>query len=343
MTAVEIKRNNNVATSIEKKPKRKHGYCVDTAKSGRSTCRVCYESIKKGEIRIGSIRFSPHRNCQWQHLACSTVILNSPEKDMWGYSDLDDAHKQLVTERMKAQNSKVITRTLATVSGSLNMPMFADALSERYGKFRSFRFGLPEEEKYSSNWNWRCFLATMLVCNSHERAMLKVVGQLFRVYETPEQLDELRTDKEAQSAWKDWMESRDLRHVGKKMYFMLNANRAIMDEHNGEVPDDRDKLMELPGVGRHVSSVTMAWVHNAPEFGVDVHVRRIMTRWGFIDKDEPEQMIEAKVKGVIDKDKVGRFSRAFVDHGQSVCGYTPECAKCHLRYSCPSANKQLDW
>ena len=37
----------------------------------------------------------------------------------------------------------------------------------------------------------------MLVCNTHERAMLKVVGQLFRVYETPEQLDELRGDKEA--------------------------------------------------------------------------------------------------------------------------------------------------
>jgi endonuclease-3 len=173
--------------------------------------------------------------------------------------------------------------------------------------------------------------------------MLKVVGQLFRVYETPEELASLEADKQAQKAWKDWMESRDLRHAGKKMYFILNANRVLLDKYDGHVPEDRNALLELPGVGRHVSSVTLAWVHNAPEFGVDVHVRRIMERWGFISKEEPEQMIEAKVKEIIQRDKVGRFSRAFVDHGQSTCGYTPNCTACHLRHSCPSANKVLDW
>ena len=334
-------RSTKRATDKIVKSKPKYRFCAEAAKSGRSVCRTCDESIDKGNIRIGVVRFTPHRTCQWHHLGCSHDLCEA--EDIWGFKKLDDAHKQLVADHLTKTREVVVSRAMTTVTGELDMPRFADALSERYGKFRSFRFGLPEREKYSKNWNWRCFLATMLVCNTHERAMLKVVGQLFRVYETPEQLDELRGDKEAQKAWKDWMESRDLRHAGKKMFFILNANRAIMEEHDGEVPDSRDQLMELPGVGRHVSSVTMAWVHNAPEFGVDVHVRRIMERWGYIDKDESEHAVEAKVKSVIDKDKIGKFSRAFVDHGQSVCGYTPNCEACHLRYSCPSANGSLDW
>lgn len=319
----------------------KYRTCVESAKSNRSVCRSCEKAIEKGAIRIGVVRFRPHRTCQWHHLGCSHALCDS--SDIWGFNRLDDAHKQHVVDQIKKSQQTVVSRCLTRVSGALDMPRFADALSERYGKFRSFRFGLSEREMYSKNWNWRCFLATMLVCNTHERAMLKVVGQLFRVYETPEELDSLRHDKEAQKAWKDWMESRDLRHAGKKMFFILNANKAVIEEHNGEVPDTREELMALPGVGRHVSSVTMAWVHNAPEFGVDVHVRRILERWGYIEKEEAEEVIELKVKRLINRDKVGRFSRAFVDHGQSVCGYTPNCKACHLRYSCPSADGTLDW
>ena len=72
-------------------------------------------------------------------------------------------------------------------------------------------------------------------------------------------------------------------------------------------------------------------------------MRRIMERWGFIDENEAEHTIEAKVKAVVAEDKIGKFSRAFVDHGQSVCGYTPDCHSCHLRHSCPAARKHLDW
>ena len=173
--------------------------------------------------------------------------------------------------------------------------------------------------------------------------MLRVTAQLFQVYPNPEALEKLRGDRELQSAWVKWMKKRDLRHAGRKMFCILNANQAVLELYDGLIPKERRLLEELPGVGRHVASVTMAWVHEAAEFGVDTHVRRIMHRWGYIRPKDPEVVIEAKVKAVVGSKDIGKFSRAFVDHGQSVCGFTPNCAGCHLRYSCPTAAKQLDW
>lgn len=314
------------------------------AKSARSICRKCQTHIEKNQIRVGHIKYCPYRQCLWYHLACAgNVTAGSDVLEIKGFNTLSESHQQCLLTIMKASEKTLRQRALTCIVGSLDMPMFADALSARYNKFRSFRFGLPRDQIHTTNWKWRCFLATMLVCNTHESAMLKVAGQLFRVYETPEQLDTLRTDNIAIAAWKKWMDSRDLRHAGRKIKHILNANRIIIEEHGGLVPSDRSVLLSFPGVGRHVSSVTMAWVHNAPEFGVDVHVRRIMQRWGFITSKDPEKLIEAKVKAAIQTDKIGKFSRSFVDHGQSTCGYTPNCAECHLRFACPTGSKHLDW
>ena len=92
-----------------------------------------------------------------------------------------------------------------------------------------------------------------------------------------------------------------------------------------------------------MSSVTLAWVHEAPEFGVDVHVRRILERWGYIEEKDPEDVVEAKIKSQIPEEQIGHFSRSFVDHGQSICGYTPDCGNCYLNKACPTASKYMDW
>ena len=141
------------------------------------------------------------------------------------------------------------------------------------------------------------------------------------------------------------MDTQKLRHTGKKMAFILRANRRLLADYDGDIPNDRDALEEMNGVGRHVASVTMAWVHQAPEFGIDTHVSRILKRWGYIEDGMDEEQVETIVKRAIPEKQIGHFSRAFVDHGQQVCGFTPDCQNCYLRGSCPTARKyaDLDW
>ena len=270
------------------------------------------------------------------------VLLGANIDRIWGLKHFDAQFKEDLTKELCTVNA-TITRSLPGISGELDMPRFASALTGRYQRFRSFRFGLPESEMYTDNWKWRCFLATMLVCNTHETAMLAVTDTFFKVYPDPEALLKLGEDKEAQSAWVAWMKKRDLRHAGRKVSGILRATKKIQVEYDGEIPSDRRELQSMAGVGRHVASVTLAWVHEAPEFGIDTHVSRILKRWGYVPDGMGDVEVEDLVKRTIPEKQIGHFSRAFVDHGQQVCVFTPDCENCFLKGSCPTAAKELEW
>ena len=333
--------------STKKKEKVRKAWVVEQAKSGRSTCVRCRKLIEKGAVRVGVLTFYPRRNCRWHHFSSCMyeAMLGATMERVWGLSSFPIDFHKIVAERLLTINTTIIRDKLPSLTGDMDMPRFANAMTKRYNRFRSFRFALPEEQMYTSNWNWRCFLATMLVCNTHETAMLAVTEKFFKVYSTPEKLQALQGDMSTQKAWKDWMDGQKLRHSGKKLTFILRANQRLLDDYGGNVPEDRDALQEMNGVGRHVASVTMAWVHQKPEFGIDTHGSRILKRWGFINKDMDDEQVETLVKQMIPEKQVGHFSRAFVDHGQQVCGFTPDCQNCFLRGCCPTAAKyaELDW
>ena len=350
-----------VAEPVQPKKKATKAYLCERAKSGRSVCKKCKQTIQKGALRVGLLTFYPHRNVRWFHAEdttggywCAEQLLAKAKIDeFWSMKELaSDDHDTLesLLEAAKLKqaviNTEMTLRTnvlMPAVSGQLDMPRFASAITERYNRFRSFRFGLHETERYGKNWRWRCFLATMLVCNTHETAMLAFTDKLFLVYKTPEDLEKLRGDRVTTKAWMDYADKMDLRHSGKKMTFILRANKLLLDKYDGDVPKERDELEVMNGVGRHVASITMAWCYQRPEFGIDVHVKRILTRWGYVDEGMSDIQIENKVKSLIPEGQIGHFSRAFVDHGQQVCGYTPNCSECYLKHSCPTAAKYMDW
>ena len=333
---------DHAKSTIKSRPKK--GWVFECAKSARSKCAHCHQNIEKGDLRLGLVTFYPRRFCKWHHYGdCMRfAAIGATMERIWGLDDFDSETIENLRKELVNCNALVVRKPLPGITGQLDMPRFADAITGRYNRFRSFTFGLPDTEKYSQNWNWRCFLATILVSNTHESAMLKVTETFFKVYPTPEALMELKDDQRIQKAWMNWMEDRDIRHVGKKVKFLLNTTETLLEEHDGEVPNDREALEKLPGVGRHVASISMAWIHQAPEFGIDTHVIRILKRWGYIEEDCKDIDAEKRVKEIIPEKQIGHFSRAFVDHGQSVCGFTPDCQNCFLRASCPCAAKYAD-
>jgi endonuclease-3 len=219
----------------------------------------------------------------------------------------------------------------------------AGELTHLYTNFRQFTFDLPSDLMYSDIWNWRCFMATILVCNTAEHAMLKVTEALFLEFPGPHDLLKLQNDSVQRAFWIDLMESHKIRHSKKKMFYLLNATSKMLTQHDGQVPDTRDELLALPGVGRHVSSVVLAWCHQKGEFGIDVHVKRILLRLELITPEMSDLEIESCVKAKIPSEKIGHFSRSFVDHGQTTCSFSPNCASCHLSVCCPYPAKHLEW
>lgn len=107
-----------------------------------------------------------------------------------------------------------------------------------------------------------------------------------------------------------------------------------------KLPNKRMHLEALPGIGRHTASVILATVFDQQEFAVDLHVKRIMDRLGLKPtQSKTELAYEREATKYLEVSKqLGRLSRAFVDFGQDICGFTPRCNICPLE--CPSRNKE---
>lgn len=306
---------------------------IEPATSGRSKCRKCKRVIKQGMYRIGETRFVPYPATCWYHVGCApSRILSTSLEKVQGLK-----HAPPLT--LAALATIDVPKIMPAIVGPINLQRFASSITERYGKFRSFTFGV--KERYSREWNRRCFLATILVCNTKESDMLLFTKALFKLYPDAASLYKVTGDEE--DSLLQLMKSFKIRHAKKKVRYLLDANKNIVDRHSGEVPESRKELEAMRGVGRHVSSVTMAWVHEKGEFGIDVHVTRILKRWHFFHPSVSDREIEVEVKKAVPAKKIGHFSRSFVDHGQSVCGFVPECDSCYLKHSCPSADKTLEW
>ncbi|HVK62810.1 MAG TPA: endonuclease III [Bdellovibrionales bacterium] len=75
----------------------------------------------------------------------------------------------------------------------------------------------------------------------------------------------------------------------QKSKAIWNLSKILIDKHDGHVPDDLDKLEELPGVGHKTAQVVMAQSFGVPSFPVDTHIHRLAFRWGLSDGRSVEQ------------------------------------------------------
>lgn len=318
----------------------KPSWVIEPARSNRSKCKLCRQTIDSGDIRIGRHVKNQKKvfsTTSWFHVRCCPGDFFTSK--LGTVDGIQKCERQVLASLRRRVS---ITRHCLTniVTGPLDISGFSKVLRGRYSKFRSFRFGLGEDEKYSKNWKWRCFIATMVVCNTREVDMLKAVNELFVKYSDAAKMSKCESQG---TDIRRILDAHSIRHSRRKAQHIVAVSKYMVEHTEGEVPNTRAQLQKLKGVGRHVASVTLAWVHQKGEFGVDVHVRRIMERLGLVKAEDSDREIEEKVSRSIPSEEVGHFSRTFVDHGQNVCGYSPECHRCMLKHACPTNNRLLDW
>ncbi len=117
-------------------------------------------------------------------------------------------------------------------------------------------------------------VAVLLSAQCTDKRVNKVTPELFNLASTPEKM-----------MLQDVDEIRDIiKPCGlspRKSKAIHRLSEILVEEYDGEVPADFEKLEELPGVGHKTASVVMAQAFNVPAFPVDTHIHRLMTRWGF--------------------------------------------------------------
>ena len=141
------------------KPKRRNRiWELELAKSGRSCCAHCKAAIDKDTLRLGVVTYYPHRNVRWHHFpTCSQYVLGGASLELVKIKSYADGGAEGDTRGHFKRSSSipVPSAPIATLTGDIDLYGCAGIMTGRYGRFRSFTFGLPLEERYTQNWNWR--------------------------------------------------------------------------------------------------------------------------------------------------------------------------------------------
>ena len=126
-------------------------------------------------------------------------------------------------------------------------------------------------------------------------------------------------------------------HKTKSKYFKTIVSELLKI---GYIPNDRDFLEKLPGVGRKTASVVLGQLYDEPSFAVDTHVYRTSKRLG-ITKDKDDVLkTEIKLKKYFDKETWNRVNSQLVLFGRYYCtSKNPKCDTCNLKCICKNKRK----
>ena len=121
----------------------------------------------------------------------------------------------------------------------------------------------------------------------------------------------------------------------KKSFNVKEIARRLDEEYEGKVPNDRDILETLPGVGRKTVNVFFSEYLKIPAIAVDTHVERVTKRLKLVNKNDNVLTIEKKLMKNINKDNWSKRHLQLVLFGRYFCkAKKPECDNCKLKDIC---------
>jgi len=123
-----------------------------------------------------------------------------------------------------------------------------------------------------------------------------------------------------------------------KAKYLKKLAVIIKNKFNNKIPEDMDKLLELPGVGRKTANLVLSLAFRKPSICVDTHVHRIMNRIGYVKTKTPYQT-EIELRKKLPKKYWIITNSIFVAFGQNLCRpISPFCSKCPIKKYCNKTN-----
>ena len=112
--------------------------------------------------------------------------------------------------------------------------------------------------------------------------------------------------------------------------------KMLQEKYQGEVPENFDALLELPGVGRKSANLIMGDVFGKPAIVTDTHCIRLCNRIGLVDHIREPKKVEMALWKIIPPEEGSDFCHRLVYHGREVCTArtTPHCERCCLEDIC---------
>lgn len=177
-------------------------------------------------------------------------------------------------------------------------------------------------------------VAVVLSAQSTDKGVNKATKSLFEVADTPQKMADLGLEK-----IKEYIKTIGL--YNNKAKNILALSQELVAKYNGEVPENREALENLPCVGRKTANVVLNVWFNQPTLAVDTHVMRISQRLGFSEGKTP-LAIEQDLMKVLPTEYVKNANHWLVLFGRYICkAQKPDCEKCPIASYCHSKDKRI--
>ncbi|MCH7968966.1 MAG: endonuclease III [Thaumarchaeota archaeon] len=186
---------------------------------------------------------------------------------------------------------------------------------------------LKELHEAETEGPFSILIGTILSARTRDENTTKVMKNLLSHYKSPETLSSAKV-KEVEKIIKPI----GFYHVKAKR--IIKVASIINSQYGGNVPDDFEKLIELPGVGRKTANCVLVYAFDKPAIPVDTHVHRISNRLGLVRTKAPEDT-EKELMKKIPKKYWLEINDTFVMYGQNICKpVSPMCDVCKIKRKC---------
>jgi len=177
-------------------------------------------------------------------------------------------------------------------------------------------------------------IAVMLSAQATDVSVNAATRRLFPVANTPETLLALSEEKLREYIQRIGLYKTKAKHV-------IETCRLLLERHGGEVPQNREALEALPGVGRKTANVILNTAFGQPTIAVDTHIFRVGNRIG-LAPGKTVLAVEQKLLKVVPDEFKNDAHHWLILHGRYVCrARKPQCASCIIADLCEYKHKEL--
>ena len=174
---------------------------------------------------------------------------------------------------------------------------------------------------------YQLLISVVLSAQTTDKSVNKVTGELFAKYPSPADLAEA--------------DQQDVIDIIKTIGMYKTKSRNIIalagelvEKHGGQVPEDYDELVKLPGVGRKTANVVLAVGFGHQRIAVDTHVFRLANRIGLV-KEKDVLKTELGLMKVLPEDRWTEAHHSLIFHGRNCCtARNPKCGECPINGLC---------
>lgn len=208
-----------------------------------------------------------------------------------------------------------------------------EEITEIFSRFSKYR---PEPKGELEHVNpFTLVVAVALSAQATDAGVNRATRELFKVADTPEKMVALGEEKV-----REYIKTIGL--YRNKAKNVIALSRKLIEDFDGIVPQTREELVTLPGVGRKTANVVLSMAFGIPTMAVDTHILRIGMRMGLAPAKTPDD-VEAILMRIIPEEYLYHAHHWLILHGRYTCvARKPRCEECIVSDICKSKEKTCD-